>query len=329
MKDFIEALISRQDLSDAEMETAFDAIMSGRANDVQIASFLVALRAKGEKPSEIASAVRIMRDKALKVAVDFDVVDTCGTGGDGASTLNISTAVAFVLAGAGVRVAKHGNRSVSSSSGSADCLEALGVPIDLGPKQAVDRLEKTGFAFMFAPRYHPSMKYAMPARKQLGMKTIFNILGPLTNPANAAYQVIGVYHRDLIDPIIEVLRILGSKGAMVVNSGLDEVSVSGVTYYARLCNGRIEKGEIRPEDAGIERQGLSGLKVSEPRESARKIQAVFEGTLKGACLDSVLINAGAAFMALDGNIGIRDAVAQARRVISEGGARDALIRARG
>ena len=329
MKEFIEKLIAGQDLSDQEMETAFDAIMSGQANDIQIGAFLVALRAKGERPSEIASAARIMRSKALRVPVDFDVMDTCGTGGDGAFTLNISTAVAFVLAGAGVRVAKHGNRSVSSSSGSADCLEVLGIPIDLGPEQAADSLSKDGgFAFMFAPRYHPSMKHAMPARKQLGMKTIFNILGPLTNPANAAYQVIGVYHKDLIDPMIEVLRILGSKGAMVVNSGLDEVSVSGVTRYARLIDGRIEKGEIRPEDAGIQRRGLEGLRVSNPEESARKIQAVFEGKLKGPCLDGILLNAGAAFMALDGSMGIRDGVEKAAQVIAEGGAREALKRAR-
>jgi anthranilate phosphoribosyltransferase len=328
MKDFIEKLLSRQDLSDQEMETAFDAIMSGRANDIQIGAFLVALRAKGEKPSEIASAARIMRDKALKVPVDFDVVDTCGTGGDGASTLNISTAVAFVLAGAGIKVAKHGNRSVSSSSGSADCLEALRVPIDLGPEQAADSLQSTGFAFMFAPRYHPSMKHAMPARKQLGMRTIFNILGPLTNPARAAYQVIGVYHQDLIDTMIEVLRILGSKGAMVVHSVLDEVSISGITRYARLSGGRIEKGEIRPEDAGIGRQTLEELRVSNPQESARRIQDVFEGRLKGACMDSILINAGAVFMALDGSIGIREGVAEARKAIDEGSAREALVRAR-
>ncbi|MCK9265069.1 MAG: anthranilate phosphoribosyltransferase [Deltaproteobacteria bacterium] len=329
MKEFIEKLIAGQDLSDQEMGTAFEAIMSGQANDIQVGAFLVALRAKGERPSEIASAARIMRGKALRVPVDFDVVDTCGTGGDGAFTLNISTAVAFVLAGAGVRVAKHGNRSVSSSSGSADCLEVLGIPIDLGPEQAADSLSKDGgFAFMFAPRYHPSMKHAMPARKQLGMKTIFNILGPLTNPANAAYQVIGVYHQDLIDPMIEVLRILGSKGAMVVNSGLDEVSVSGVTRYARLTCGRIERGEIRPEDAGIQRQGLDGLRVSNPEESARKIQAVFDGKLAGPCLDGILLNTGAAFMALDSGMGIREGVEKAAKVIAEGGAREALKRAR-
>ncbi len=328
MKNFIEKLIAGNDLSDDEMGRAFDMIMSGQANDIQVGGFLVALRAKGEKPSEIAAAARIMREKAVKVEVDFDVIDTCGTGGDGASTMNISTAVAFVLAGAGIRVAKHGNRSVSSSSGSADCLEALGVPIDLDPSQAAEALKDGNFAFMFAPRYHPSMKYAMPARKQLGMKTIFNILGPLTNPAGAAYQVIGVFHKELVDPIIEVLSILGSKGAMVVHSGLDEVSISGVTDYARLRCGKIEKGQIRPEDAGLDPKPVDELRVANPQESAQRIEAIFNGTLKGACLESILINAGAAFMAYDPAIDIREGVNRASRVVTRGDALQALQRAR-
>ncbi|HNY64297.1 MAG TPA: anthranilate phosphoribosyltransferase [Deltaproteobacteria bacterium] len=329
MRDFIEKLLTGADLTDAEMEKAFDMIMSGMASDIHISAFLVALRAKGETPSEIASAARIMREKALKVSVDFDVVDTCGTGGDSASTMNISTAVAFVLAGAGLKVAKHGNRSVSSTSGSADCLEALGVPIDLGPGEAAEALRKEGFAFMFAPKYHPSMKHAMPARKGLGMKTVFNILGPLTNPARAAYQVVGVYRQDLIDPVVECLRILGSKGAMVVHSGLDEVSVSGTTSYARLHNGTIEKGEIRPEDAGIERKPIDDLRVSTPKESADLIERVFDGSLKGACLEGILLNAGAAFMAIDGDTDIREGVQRAARAIESGEALRALQRARG
>ncbi len=328
MKEFIEKLIITEDLQDDEMEEAFDAIMSGQVNDTQIGAFLIALRAKGEKPSEIASAARIMRDKAVRLDVDFEVMDTCGTGGDSASTFNISTAVAFVLAGAGIKVAKHGNRSVSSSSGSADCLEALGVPIELEPAQAARSLRQSGFAFMFAPRYHPSMKHAMTARRQLGMKTIFNILGPLTNPARAAYQVIGVYDQRLIGPVIEVLRIMGLKGAMVVHSGLDEVSISGPTAYARLAGGTISRGEILPEDAGFERKSLAELQVSTPEESAGRIQKVFDGSLKGACLESVLINAGAAFMALDSSLGIRDGVSIAARVVGSGEALNALDRVR-
>ncbi len=181
---------------------------------------------------------------------------------------------------------------------------------------------------MFAPRYHPSMKYAMPARKQLGMKTVFNILGPLTNPAGAAYQVIGVYRQDLIDPVIEVLRILGSKGALVVHSGMDEVSVSNPTHYARLAGGHIERGIIAPEDAGITTKPSDDLRVATPRESADKIMAVFEGSLNGACLDSIMLNAGAAFMALDGTTGIRDGVEKAEQVIRSGKAMDALRRVR-
>ena len=329
MKTIVEKLIDRKDLEDREMERAFDMIMSGQVGDSLVAGFLVALRAKGEKPSEIASAARIMREKALRVNVGFDVVDTCGTGGDGASTLNISTAVAFVLAGAGLKVAKHGNRSVSSTSGSADCLEALGVPIDLNPCEAEAALRDTGFAFMFAPRYHPSMKHAMPARKGLGMKTVFNILGPLTNPARAQYQVIGVYREELIDPIAQSLRILGLKGAMVVHSGLDEVSISRPTRYARLSGGAIVRGEVCPEDAGLERGPLDELRVSTPEESARRIEAVFSGDLKGPCLDTILLNAGAAFMAVDGRLGLREGVRRAAAVIGGGGALRALEQARG
>jgi anthranilate phosphoribosyltransferase len=328
MKDYIEKLISKEDLRDNEMENAFDAIMSGQVNDTRIGAFLIALRSKGEKPTEIACAAKIMREKAVKVNVDFDVVDTCGTGGDSASTFNISTAVAFVLAGAGIKVAKHGNRSVSSSSGSADCLESLGVPIDLDPVRVAHSLKNSGFAFMFAPRYHPSMKHAMPARTQLGMKTVFNVLGPLTNPAGAAYQVVGVYDRNLIGPVVEVLRILGTKGAMVIHSGLDEVSISGPTEYARLADGTISQGKIQPEDAGIALKSSDELKVSTPQESARLIEGIFDGSQNGACLESVLLNAGAAFMAVDSSIDILDGVNLAARVISSGDAMNALKRAR-
>jgi len=329
MKGFIEKIITGNDLTADEMEQAFDIIMSGKAGYIQVGAFLVALRAKGETPAEIASAAKIMRKKALNVVVKGDVFDTCGTGGDNASTFNISTAVAFVLAGAGKKVAKHGNRSVSSSSGSADCLEELGVPIDLGPDKAAESINDKGFAFLFAPMYHPSMKYAMPARKQLGMKTIFNILGPLSNPAGATHQVIGVFADSLIDPIIEVLAMLGLKGAMVVHSGLDEVSISGPTRYARLTDGCITKGLINPEeDAGIDMNENGGLHVSNAQESARRIQGIFDGSIRGACLDSVLINAAAAFMASDGNVTVAEGMNMAREVIDKGRAMDALAKVR-
>jgi anthranilate phosphoribosyltransferase len=329
MKASFEKLISGQHLNSAEMEHAFDLIMSGQANDVQIGGFLTALRIKGETPEEIETAARVMRSRALPVKTGCDtVLDTCGTGGDGASTFNISTAVAFVMAGAGYKVAKHGNRSVSSSSGSADCLEALGVPINLGPDDAAKAIAEKGFCFLFAPAYHPSMKYAMPARKQLGIRTIFNTLGPLANPAGATNQVIGVYSASLVDPICEALKNMGLKGAMVVHSGLDEVSVTGPTRYARLSDGRITKGEITPEQAGLTPMSMEDLTVSSPMESAEKIMELFEGRLKGACLNSLLLNTAAAFMAMDGTVGIKDGVVMAGKVIKNGEALAALRRAR-
>jgi anthranilate phosphoribosyltransferase len=329
MKEVIEKLIAGQHLSEEEMEDAFDRIMSGKANDVQIGVFLAALRTKGETPGEIESAARVMRRKAIPVETGCDpLVDTCGTGGDGASTFNISTAVAFVLAGAGFKVAKHGNRSVSSSSGSADCLEALGVPINLGPEEACRTIREKGFCFLFAPAYHPSMKNAMPARKQLGIRTIFNALGPLANPAGATHQVVGVYSSFLVDPIIEVLKNMGLKGAMVVHSGLDEVSISGPTRYARLSDGKITRGELSPKDAGFELMSADELRVSSPRESAQKIEAVFEGRVNGACLNSILMNTAAAFMALDRSVDFMAGVTFARKVIKGGNALEALNRAR-
>lgn len=329
MKEAFEKLIAGKHLSQPEMEECFDLIMSGQGNDVQIGGFLTALRIKGETPDEIETAARVMRRHAVTVDTGSRiVVDTCGTGGDGASTFNISTAVAFVMAGAGYKVAKHGNRSVSSSSGSADCLEALGVPIDLGPEEAAEAVRDRGFCFLFAPAYHPSMKHAMPARKQLGIRTIFNTLGPLANPAGATHQVIGVYAPSLVDPICEALRNMGLKGAMVVHSGLDEVSVSGPTRYARLGDGTISRGDLRPEEAGLSSLPPDELKVSSPQESARKIVDLFEGRLKGACLNSLLLNAAAAFMAVDGTVNLKGGVAIAREVLADGRALDALNRAR-
>ena len=329
MKEVIEKLIAGQHLSEAEMEGSFEAIMSGKVNDVQIGVFLAALRAKGETPSEIESAARVMRRKAIAVGAPCEpLVDTCGTGGDGASTFNISTAVAFVLAGAGYKVAKHGNRSVSSSSGSADCLEALGVPIDLGPEEASHAILDKGFCFLFAPAYHPSMKNAMPARRQLGIRTIFNALGPLVNPAGATHQVVGVYSSSLVDTIIEVLKNMGLKGAMVVHSGLDEVSISGPTRYAKLSGGKITRGEFTPEEAGFPTMPMDELRVSSPKESAQKIEALFEGSLKGACLNSLLMNSAAAFMAIEDSMDLKAGVSRAHEVIRDGHALEALNRVR-
>ncbi len=328
MKDYIEKLLSGKDLREDEIETAFELIMSGRADDIEIAALLVALRAKKESPEEIAGAAKVMRSKVNRVNIGMDVIDTCGTGGDGARTFNISTAVAFVLAGAGHKVAKHGNRSVSSSSGSADCLEALGVPINLGPDEAARAISEKGFAFLFAPNYHPSMKYAMPARKKLGIRTIFNVLGPLTNPAFASHQVIGVFSKALVSPIADVLKMLGLKGAMVVNSGMDEVSISGPTDYALLKEDKLVAGSVSPEDAGIARSPIDALVVTNAGESAKIIEDVFAGKVGGPCLDAVLINSAAAFIVLDEAGNFREGVEKAGVVIKEGRAFDALNRAR-
>lgn len=328
MKDYIEKLLSGKDLAEEEIEASFEQIMSGKADDVEIAAFLVALRAKAESPEEIAGAAKVMRSKVNRVNVEVDVIDTCGTGGDGARTFNISTAVAFVLAGAGHKVAKHGNRSVSSSSGSADCLEALGVPINLGPDDAARAISEKGFAFLFAPNYHPSMKFAMPARKKLGIRTIFNVLGPLTNPAFASHQVIGVFSKGLVSPVADVLKMLGLKGAMVVNSGMDEVSISGPTDYALLKGGRVMTGTVSPEDAGIARSPVEALVVKNAGESAKIIEGVFAGKVDGPCLDAILINSAAAFIVLDEVRDFREGVAKAGVVVREGRALDALNMAR-
>ena len=328
MKGYLEKLLSGQDLTEEEIGTAFERIMSGGADDMEIAAFLVALRAKTESPAEIAGAAKVMRSKVNRVRLEIDVIDTCGTGGDGARTFNISTAVAFVLAGAGHKVAKHGNRSVSSSSGSADCLEALGVPINLGPVEAAEAINEKGFAFLFAPNYHPSMKYAMPARRKLGIRTIFNVLGPLTNPAFASHQVIGVFSGNLVVPIAEVLKVLGLKCAMVVNSGMDEVSISGPTDFALLKDGAITTGKIMPEDAGIARSSIDEIVVGNAGESAKIIEDVFTRRLGGPCLNAILINAAAGFIVLGDAHDFRGGVDKARSVIREGRAFDALNRAR-
>ncbi len=328
MKEIIEKLIFGRDLTEKEMLDAFDTIMGGRANDVEIGSFLVALRAKGEKPDEIASAAKAMRSMAAKIELDFDVVDTCGTGGDKAHTFNISTAAAFVLAGAGLKVAKHGNRSISSSSGSADCLEALGVPIDLEPEEAAQAIKDKGFAFLMAPRYHPGMKHAMPARRKLGIRTLFNILGPLCNPAGASYQVLGVYSRELVEPIAEALSIMGIKGAMVVHGGLDEVSIEAPTYFARVSDSGISTGYIDPHGIGIEGATVDDLRVNSAQESAEIIERAFKGSLKGPCLDSIILNAAAGFMAVDSTMDIMDGIEVASKVIERGEAMSALELAR-
>jgi anthranilate phosphoribosyltransferase len=255
IKEAINMLVSNISLSEAEMAACMKELMEGKASDAQIGAFLTALRIKGETVEEITGAARVMRDKATSIKAPEGVLDTCGTGGDMSHTFNISTTAAFAVAGAGVPVAKHGNRSVSSQCGSADVLEALGVKIDLQPEKVEKCLFETGFGFLFAPLFHPAMKYAIGPRREMGIRTVFNILGPITNPATAKRQILGVFAGKLTEILAMVLGNLGAVDAMVVHGedGLDEISISGRTRVSRFRNGQTKNFYIEPEDFGVSR----------------------------------------------------------------------------
>jgi len=296
IREAIERLVNRISLSESETVTVMNQIMTGEATPLQVASFLTALRMKGETVEEITGAARVMREKAHRVDVGpKTVLDTCGTGGDQKGTFNISTTCAFVVAGAGVNIAKHGNRSVSSQSGSADVLAALGVKID-APKERVEAcIEKIGIGFLFAPLLHEAMKYAVQPRREIGIRTIFNLLGPLTNPAMATHQLIGLYSGDLVVAVAHVLKNLGSMRAMVVHGveGLDEISLCGPTTVAELRNGEVEEYVIEPEPLGLKRCKLEDLHGGSAEESAGIVRGVLQGR-HGATRDVVLLNSGAA-----------------------------------
>lgn len=294
----LEKVVKGENLSIEEMEGIMENIMEGKLTNSQIAGFLVALRMKGETVAEITGAARVMRSKARRIDKRDDVViDTCGTGGDGSNTFNISTTVALVLAGAGIKVAKHGNRSVSSKSGSADVLEAFGVNLSLTPEQVEDCLNQIGIAFLFAPNFHKAMKYAITPRKELGLRTIFNILGPLTNPAMVNYQVLGVYDPVLVRPLAEVLSNLGVKAAMVVNGDgrLDEFTTTGGNLVAFLHDGMIEERKIYPEDLNLSRSKLEDIQGGSPEENKEIIQGILKGE-KGPGRDVVVFNVAAALI---------------------------------
>ena len=322
----IRAVTEHRDLSGEEMTSVMRAIMSGETTESQIGGFLIGLRMKGETVEEIAAAATVMRELATPVQVDVEhLVDTCGTGGDGSSTFNISTASAFVVAGAGARVAKHGNRSASSNSGSADVLEAAGVNLDLTPQQVAQCIQEVGVGFMFAPRHHGAMKHAIGPRKEMAVRTIFNVLGPLTNPAGAPNQVVGVFSLELIEPLARVLAQLGSRHVLVVHSadGLDEISIGADTHIAESRDGRVHTHSINPEQVGMTTADLSTLTVSSPQESLETIRAVL-GNSEGPARDIVALNAGAAIYAsgLEGdlNAGVRLALES----LSSGAARERL-----
>ncbi len=296
IREAIEKLVNRVDLSEQETIEVMNQIMTGEATPLQVASFLTALRMKGETMQEITGAARVMRDKVHRVKVRADpVLDVVGTGGDQKGTINISTASAFVVAGAGITVAKHGNRSVSSKSGSADVLAALGVKID-APKERVEEcLEKIGIGFLFAPLLHEAMKYAVQPRREIGIRTVFNLLGPLTNPAGATHQLTGIYDGGLTELITRVLRNLGTVRAMVVHGmeGLDEISLCGPTRISELRDGEIRNYTLTPEEVGLKRCRLEEIQGGNPEQCADALRAVLRGE-KGAKRDVVLLNSGAA-----------------------------------
>ncbi len=327
LQDLLNRLLDRRDLHQDEMRALMHALMGGEATDAQIGAVLVALRMKGETPQEIAAAAEVMRALSVRVPVrDTDhLVDTCGTGGDGASTFNISTAVAFVAAAGGAKVAKHGNRSVSSSTGSADVLEAAGVNLELTPEQVAECVETVGVGFMFAPKYHSAMKHVIGPRKELGVRTIFNMLGPLTNPAGAPNQVLGVYDEALCDVFTQVLDSLGSRHVMVVHAddGLDEISIASPTRVSELKDGQIKPWWIDPAAFDAAHDSLEPLKVGSAQESLRMIRSAFAGE-PGPHSDIIALNAGAALYVAGIDGSFADGVAHARQLLASGAAQEKL-----
>lgn len=322
----INAVLQRRDLSREEMQSVMRTIMTGGATDAQIGGFLIGLRMKGETVDEITAAAGVMRELASRVEVSAEhLVDTCGTGGDASGTFNISTASAFVVAAAGARVAKHGNRSISSKSGSADVLEAAGVRLDLTPAQVAECIEKVGVGFMFAPAHHGAMKHAIGPRKQMAARTVFNVLGPLTNPASAPNQVLGVFSDELLEPLASVLQQLGSRHVLVVHAhdGLDEISTGDSTAVAELKDGQISRYEIAPEDFGMSRTPISELKADSAEHSLEIIRHLLEDQ-PGPARDIVCLNAGAAIYAAGVADSLQAGVEQASAAIASGEARNRL-----
>ena len=326
----VVALVEPRDLTREEMAGVMRQVMSGDATDAQIGALLVALRIKGETIDEIAGAAQVMRELATPVTVDCPhLVDLVGTGGDGANLFNVSTASTFVVAAAGAHVAKHGNRGVSSSSGSSDVLETLGLPLDLDPTQVARAIEEVGVGFMFAPAHHSAMRYAVGPRRELGMRTIFNVLGPLTNPAGVKRQVIGVFSADLCEPLAQVCKALGAEHVMVVHSddGLDEISIAAGTQVAELRAGNIETYHINPEDFGVQRDSLEGLSVADSHASAELIRNALAGkddeaSRKAAAI--IALNAGATIYVAGVASTLADGVDMAEDLLATGQAAEKL-----
>jgi anthranilate phosphoribosyltransferase len=328
LKPYIDKVINGQDLSAAEAKEAMDIIMTGQATRAQIGGYLVALRLKGETVEEITGSVRTMREQVARVPVTLDdgepLLDTAGTGGDGSHSFNISTAAAFVIAGAGRKVAKHGNRAASSRCGSADVLMALGVSMDLTPEQAGQCIDEVGIGFMFAPKFHPAMKHAIGPRRELGQRTIFNVLGPLTNPAGATHQLIGVYDPALTEPLARVLGKLGSKGALVIHGhgGMDELTTGGPNQVSQLKDGSVSTYELDATDYGLRAACDDDLSGGDPEDNAQRMRALLSGEDRGPCRDVVLFNAAAALSLIAGDF--ETALDEATRSLESGAALEKL-----
>ena len=321
IRDAIETVVDGGDLSADGAARAMGAIMSGDATPAQIGAFAAALRMKGETVDEIAGMARAMREKSLRVAAAGDVVDTCGTGGDSSGSFNISTTAALIAAGAGVKVAKHGNRAMSGSTGSADVLEALGVKIALSPESVARCLAEVGFGFMFAQGFHPAMRFAAAPRREIGVRTVFNILGPLTNPAGASRQVIGVSDPSAAPKMARALALLGSEKALVVHGadGMDELTITGPSAVYLLEGGAVSRFEVSPSDLGLSEASAESIRADGPEDSARIARGVLAGE-RGAARDVALMNAAAALVAADAAADLAAGVQIAARAIDEGAA---------
>lgn len=327
LKDVLQQLLDRKDLSHEQMLDIMRQVMQGELTPAQIAALLIGLRMKGETVEEISAAAQVMRELSTKVVIKdtAHLVDTCGTGGDGIQTFNVSTVSAFVAAAAGARVAKHGGRSVSSTCGSADVLEALGVSVNLAPQQVADAVDEIGIGFMFAPNHHSAMKHAAPVRRELGVRTLFNLLGPMTNPAGAKRQVMGVFHKDLTGLLARVLQRLGSEHVMVVHGadGMDEISFTGNTYVAELKNGEVREYTLNPAQFGMPIQALQAIRIKDAAESKAMVLDVLAGKT-GPARDIVLLNAGAAIYVSGVVDSIEAGIARAAEVIDSGAAQQKL-----
>jgi anthranilate phosphoribosyltransferase len=325
LKPLVAKVATGQPLSRAEARDAFNIIMSGQATPSQIGGFLMALRVRGETVDEIAGAVETMRDKMLRVAAPADAIDIVGTGGDASGSYNISTCAAFIAAGAGLKVAKHGNRALSSKSGAADVLMALGVNIELTPQAISKCIDEAGLGFMFAPAHHASMKHVGPVRVELGTRTIFNLLGPLSNPAGVKRQVTGVFAKPWVEPLAHVLRDLGSEACWICHGegGFDEIVPSGTTWVSELKHGNVRSFALSPEDAGVSRADISALRGGDAAANAAALKEVLQGK-PSAFSDASLMTAGAALLVAGRAADIREGVELAKKAISSGRAMAAL-----